>query len=34
MLEVASMGSATEMIVAIFKTRAPGMSLSRIPIFA
>lgn len=34
LIEVATMGGAIEMIVAILKTRAPGMSLNRIPVFA
>tara|TARA_R110002072_G_scaffold303089_1_gene493115 strand:- start:9831 stop:12467 length:2637 start_codon:yes stop_codon:yes gene_type:complete len=34
LIEVASLGTAIEFIVAILKTRAPGMSLNRIPILA
>jgi cytochrome c oxidase subunit I+III len=32
--EVAAMGAAAELIVAILRMRAPGMSLNRLPIFA
>ncbi|HEU5210105.1 MAG TPA: cytochrome c oxidase subunit I [Longimicrobiales bacterium] len=31
--EVAAMGAAAELIVAILRTRAPGMSLNRMPVF-
>ncbi|HUF34574.1 MAG TPA: cytochrome c oxidase subunit I [Gemmatimonadales bacterium] len=31
--EIAAMGAAAEMIVAILRMRAPGMSISRIPVF-
>src|SRR5690606_6674716 len=33
-IEIASIGGALELIVSILKTRAPGMSLNRMPIFA
>src|SRR5690606_16021404 len=33
-IEISSIGGALELIVSILKTRAPGMSLNRMPIFA
>ena len=33
-VEISAMAAAVEIIVTIFKTRAPGMSLSRMPLFA
>ncbi|HYC33024.1 MAG TPA: cbb3-type cytochrome c oxidase subunit I, partial [Gemmatimonadales bacterium] len=32
--EIAAMGAAAEMIVAVLRMRAPGMSINRIPVFA
>ena len=31
--EIAAMGAAAEMIVSVLRTRAPGMSINRIPVF-